>query len=124
MNANCAICISPPVIPGIIGIVWQLPYVPFSLTIQDIIKDLCVIGITSGETQIEHVWTTATYPRSIVKSATDAPYSALNMKDKLVILWTELSSGTIGAPDAICNMKVIPSDSLFSVVIFVVFFNA
>ena len=59
-----------------------------------------------------------------MKTATDALYSALSMKDALVILWTELSSGTIGAPDAICNMKVIPSDNIFSVVIFVVFFNA
>ena len=55
MNANCAFCASPRVIPGIIGIVWQLPNMQFSLKIQDIIKDRCVIGITLGEAQIAHL---------------------------------------------------------------------
>ena len=41
-----------------------------------------------------HAWTTATSLRNIVKTATDALYSALNTKDAPVILWTVLSSGT------------------------------
>ena len=57
-----------------------------------------------------HAWTTATSLRNIVKTATDAQYSALNTKDAPVILWTVLSSGTIGAPNASSSMKVIRSD--------------